>query len=79
MGQFQKDQGAVKLHTLLDLRGNIPTFILHFRRQAPRGQTSTFFLSSREHSIVMDRGYLDFERFILSHTAGIFVIPPSRI
>jgi hypothetical protein len=34
--KFRKHKGAVKMHTLLDLHGNIPTFIWHYRRQGAR-------------------------------------------
>lgn len=60
--QFRRRKGAVKLHTLLDLRGNIPCFV-----RVSHGKTSD--VSALDHLpieagsfYVMDRGYIDFQR-----------------
>ena len=60
--RFRRRKGAVKLHTLLDLRGNIPTFV-----QITHGKTHD--VTVLDHLpiepgsfYVMDRGYVDFQR-----------------
>jgi transposase len=72
---FRKTKGAIKLHTLLDLRGNIPTFIhisdgkLHDVNvlDIVPIETGSFY--------VMDRGYVDFRRlYVFSQRAAFFVI-----
>ena len=71
---FRSTEGAVKLHTWLDLRGNIPTFI-HFSDgklhdvdalDLPRPEPAAFF--------VMDRGYVDFQRLFALHASGAFFV-----
>lgn len=71
---FQRSRGAVKLHTLLDLRGSLPTFIdiTHGRSndvavldQLPI-EPGAFY--------VMDRGYLHFARLFRLHQTGAFYV-----
>jgi len=72
---FRKNKGAVKLHTLLDLRGNIPTFI--YISDGKLHEVNTLDLIPLEPGAfyVMDRGYLDFERlYPLTHAGAFFVI-----
>lgn len=71
---FQKSKAAIKLHTLLDLRGNIPSVI-----RISHGRTSD--VSMLDHLppepgsfYVMDRGYVDFARFYRLHQAGAFFV-----
>jgi len=59
---FRKEKAAVKLHTLIDLRGNIPTFI-HISDGKLHDVNVLDVLPIEPGSIyVMDRGYVDFER-----------------
>ncbi len=72
---FRKTKGAVKLHTLLDLRGNIPTFI--YISDGTLHEVKTLDLLPIEPGAfyVMDRGYLDFERlYPFAHGGAFFVI-----
>jgi hypothetical protein len=72
---FRKTKGAVKLHTLLDLRGNIPTFI--YISDGKLHEVNTLDLVPIEPGAfyVMDRGYLDFERlYPFTHGGAFFVI-----
>jgi len=74
MGQVPHAQAAVKMHTLLNLRGNIPTFI---RITDGRCMTSTYSTRSAGSGAfyVMDRGYIDFERlFALTLSSAFFVV-----
>lgn len=60
--QFRRRKSAVKLHTLIDLRGNIPCFI-HVSGGRMADVTSLDLLPIEAGSFyVMDRGYTDFER-----------------
>ena len=60
--RFRRHKGAVKLHTLLDLRGNIPTFV-RITRGKTHDVTVLDHLPIEPGSFyVMDRGYVDFRR-----------------
>lgn len=73
--KFRKHKAAVKMHTLLDLHGNIPTFI-----RITDGKTSDVnildeFLPEAGAFYVMDRGYIDFERlFVFTLCSAFFVV-----
>jgi hypothetical protein len=71
---FRSTKAAIKLHTLLDLRGNIPTF-LHISDGKLHDVNVLDLLIPEPGAIyVMDRGYIDFERLYRLHEAGsIFV------
>jgi len=73
--KFRKRKGAVKMHTLLDLRGNIPSvvFVTHGKVHDVKILDQ---LSVEPGAIyVMDRGYLDFHRlYRMHHSMGFFVI-----
>jgi IS4 transposase len=75
---YKSKQHAMKLHTLLDLRGNIPTFI----RITPAQLHDVNFLDNiilePGAFYVMDRGYLDFERLYRWTLAGAFFVTRSR-
>lgn len=71
---FRKNKGAVKLHTLIDLRGNIPSivFITHGKIHDVNILDSLVIEAGAIY--VMDRGYLDFERLYMIHQSlGFFV------
>jgi transposase len=72
--KFRKAKGAIKLHTLLDLRGNIPSFI-HISDGKLHDVNVLDVLPMEPGSFyVMDRGYLDFRRlYIMSQNAAFFV------
>ncbi len=73
--KFRRHKAAVKMHTLLDLHGNIPSFI-----RITDGTTSDVnildeFLPEAGAFYVMDRGYLDFARlFVFTLCSAFFVI-----
>jgi hypothetical protein len=72
---FRRAKGAVKLHTLLDLRGNIPAFIHVSDGKMHEVNVLDFLPTEPGAFYVMDRGYLDFERLhTLSQTGAFFVI-----
>lgn len=75
---FRKEKAAVKMHTLLDMRGPIPTFIevsdgkrhdVHLLDDIPF-EPGAFY--------VMDRAYLDFERLHALHRAGAFFVTRTK-
>jgi hypothetical protein len=71
---FRKRKGAVKLHTLLDLRGNIPTFIYISDGKLHDVNVFDFLPLEPGSFYVMDRGYVDFERlYTITQAAAFFV------
>jgi hypothetical protein len=76
--RFRRRKGAIKLHTLLDVRGSIPSFV--------------WLSSGRVHDVLgldqlvfepgafylLDRGYLDFQRLYRIHTSGAFFVTRAR-
>jgi hypothetical protein len=72
---FQRSKAAVKLHTLLDLRGNIPAFI-HITDAHWHDSWVLDQLTPEPGAFyVMDRGYIDFARLHrLTQTAAFFVV-----
>jgi hypothetical protein len=75
---FRDAKAAVKLHTLLDLRGAIPTFI-HIS-DGKLHDVNVLDLVSPEPGAyyVMDRGYLDFARLYVLHQAGSFFVTRAK-
>jgi hypothetical protein len=76
--QFRRRKGAVKLHTLLDLRGNIPTFV-----RITHGKTHD--VTVLDHLpiepgafYVMDRGYVDFQRLYRFCTCSAFFVTRAK-
>jgi len=75
---FRSTKAAVKLHTLLDLRGNIPAFI-HISDGKTHEVTVLDMLPIEAGAFyVMDRGYLDFSRLFALHQAGAFFVTRSK-
>lgn len=75
---FRKTKGAVKLHTLLDLRGNIPVFI-HISDGKLHDVNVLDLLVPEPGSIyVMDRGYVDFKRLYTLHYASAFFVTRAK-
>ena len=73
--KFRKHKGAVKMHTLLDLHGNIPTFIGITDGKVHDVNILDEILPEAGAFYVMDRGYVDFERlYIFTLSAAFFVV-----
>jgi hypothetical protein len=73
--KFRKHKAAVKMHTLLDLRGNIPTFIRITDGKVHDVNVLDEILPEAGAFYVMDRGYIDFERlFIFELSSAFFVV-----
>ena len=75
---FRSTKAAIKLHTLLDLRGNIPTF-LHISDGKLHDVNALDLLIPEPGAFyIMDRGYLDFERLHRLHEAGSFFVTRAK-
>lgn len=75
---FRSTKAAVKLHTLLDLRGSIPTFI-HISDGKLHDVNVLDILPVEAGAFyVMDRGYLDFTRLYAMHQAGAFFVTRAK-
>jgi hypothetical protein len=72
---FRKAKGAIKLHTLLDLRGSIPSFIHISDGKLHEVNILDIVPLEAGAFYVMDRGYLDFERlYAITQASAFFVI-----
>jgi hypothetical protein len=77
--RFRKRKGGVKLHALLDLNGNIPTFIRITPANVHEVTILDELLPEAGSIYVMDRGYIDFERLYRWHQGlAFFVIRGKR-
>src|SRR3974390_3731885 len=73
--KFRKHKAAVKMHTLLDLHGNIPTFIHITEGRVHDVNILDEFLPEAGAFYVMDRGYIDFERlYVFTLCSAFFVV-----
>jgi len=72
---FRKHKGAIKLHTLLDLRGNLPSFIKITDGKVHDVNILDDLIPEPGSYYIMDRGYLDFARlYSLTQFCAYFVI-----
>lgn len=72
--KFRKTKSAVKLHTLLDLRGNIPTLVIITDGKVHDVNILDQFAVEPGAVYIMDRGYLDFARlFVMNRSLAFFV------
>jgi len=77
--RFRRAKGAIKLHTLLDLTGSIPTFIRITAANVNDVRILDELLFEAGSIYVMDRGYIDFARLYRLHQAqAFFVIRAKR-
>src|SRR5579863_6565122 len=76
--RFQSTKGAVKMHTLLDLRGSIPTFIEVSDGKLHDVNILDEIMPEPGSFYVMDRGYLDFERLYALHRCGAFFVTRTK-
>ena len=76
---FRRAKGAVKLHTLLDLRGAIPAFIHISDGKMHEVNVLDFMPIEAGAFYVMDRGYLDFARLYSMHQACGFFVTRAKV
>ncbi len=75
---FRSTKAAIKLHTLLDLRGNIPSFLHISDGKLHDVNVLDLLLPEPGAFYVMDRGYIDFERLHRLHQAGSFFVTRAK-
>lgn len=71
---FRSTKSAVKLHTLLDLRGNIPAFIHISDGKLHDVNVLDILVPEAGAFYMMDRGYVDFKRLLILNQAGAFFV-----
>jgi hypothetical protein len=76
--RFRKTKGGIKLHTLLDLRGSIPSFITITEASVHELNILDELLPEAGAIYIMDRGYLDFERLYVLHQCASFFVVRAR-
>jgi hypothetical protein len=76
--RFRSTKAAVKLHTLLDLRGNIPSFIYISDGKLHDVHALDMLIPEPGAIYVMDRGYVDFARLYVLHQAGAFFVTRAK-
>ena len=76
--RFRKRKGAVKLHTLLDLRGSIPTTVIITHGKIHDVNILDELLIEAGAIYIFDRGYLDFRRLYAIHRSSAFFITRAK-
>ena len=76
--RFRKHKGAIKLHTLLDLRGNIPSFIRITEGRVHDVNILDELIPEPGSFYVMDRGYLDFSRLYILAQSFVYFVARSK-
>ncbi len=76
--RFRKTKGAVKLHTLLDLKGDIPTFIWITDGKVHDVNVLDHLVPEPGAIYVMDRAYLDFQRLYQLHQCSAIFVTRSK-
>jgi hypothetical protein len=72
--KFRAHKGAVKLHTLLDLRGSIPSLVIITHGKVHDIRILDQLILEPGAFYIIDRGYLDFERLYAIHQASAFYV-----
>ena len=76
--RFRKTKSGIKLHTLLDLKGNIPSFIAITEARVHEVNILDELIPEAGAIYIMDRGYLDFERLYALHQCASFFVVRAR-
>jgi len=77
--EFRKRKGAVKLHTLLDLHGNIPSVVIITTGKLHDVNILDQLIIELGAIYIMDRGYLDFARLYKIHQASAFFVTRAKV
>lgn len=75
---FRSTKAAIKLHTLLDLRGNIPSFLHISDGKLHEVNVLDLLLPEPGAFYIMDRGYIDFDRLYQLHQAKSFFVTRAK-
>jgi hypothetical protein len=76
--RFRRHKGAIKLHTLLDIRGSIPSFIWLSTGKVHDVHGLDHLIFEPGSFYLFDRGYLDFQRLYRIHTSGAFFVTRAK-
>lgn len=76
--KFRNRKGAIKLHTLIDLRGSIPAFIIVTHGKVHEVTILDDLIIEAGAIYIMDRGYLDFERLYRIHQSSAFLVTRAK-
>ena len=76
--RFRRAKGAVKMHTLVNLQGNIPEFILISDGKLHDVNVLDYLVPAPGAYYVMDRGYLDFARLYQLHQAKAYFVTRAK-
>jgi len=76
--RFRKSKGAVKMHTMLDLRGSIPVFVRVTHALVHDVNLLDWFQPEAGSFYILDRAYLDYERLYRIHHASAFFVTHAR-
>jgi hypothetical protein len=76
--QFRRHKSAVKLHTLLDLRGSIPTVVIVTGGQIHEVNILDQLIWEAGAIYLMDRAYVDFRRLYRLHQSGAFFVTRAK-
>ncbi len=77
--EFRRCKGAVKLHTLLDLHGNIPSVVIITTGKVHDVNILDQLIIELGAIYIMDRGYLDFARLYKIHQASAFFVTRAKV
>ena len=75
---FRTTKAAVEMHTLLDLRGSIPSFIHISEGRLHDVNVLDLLVPEAGATYVMDRAYIDFQRLYALHQAGAFFVTRAK-
>jgi Transposase DDE domain/Domain of unknown function (DUF4372) len=76
--EFRKTKAAVKMHTLIDLRGSIPTFVAVTTGKVHDVRMLDAMPVTEDAIYTMDRGYVDFVRLYAIHKQGAFFVVRAK-
>jgi hypothetical protein len=76
--RYRKTKGAIKLHTLLDLKGNIPSFIAITAGKVHEVNILDELIPEAGAIYIMDRGYFDFQRLYIFHQCSSFFVVRAK-
>jgi hypothetical protein len=76
--RYRKTTGAIKLHTLLDLKGNIPSFITITSGKVHEVNILDELIPEAGAIYIMDRGYFDFQRLYIFHQCSSFFVVRAK-
>jgi hypothetical protein len=77
--RFRKTKGGIKLHTLLDLKGSIPSFIAITEARIHEVNILDEIIPEAGAIYIMDRGYLDFDRLYVLHQCAAYFVVRAKV